>query len=790
MKRLNVTLAILCAVNCLFAQVTLLEEAFSPTGVSNEGIVVGSYNPLSPYILWNPNGGSMKEIGGVSAGEGIGGKAQFSADGKFLSGTMYYDLDISTQWEKHTFSDCNYTFTDIAYVPNMISQAFAVGRSDINNPKGIVLTTSDDGRSWKKSTMTEGGLEAIDFLTDNVVLIGGENATFAASLNRGTGWTALDPRPSGCTDVVTTYKVIDFMKEAPYYGVVGAELIDGGYAVYQSPDGAETWEKATGVQGVPLCITHMDDVFYMGTQNGCIQKSTDKGLTWEKIFQTGGFLQPITPINKIKFADTNTGIATTTMFIYRTTDGGENWTPVHIADDVPGNVDFYDILWTDATHAIVIGAKGYAYQSDDAGATWTKLEIEPDGTSDLRAITISKQAVNICGVDGNMYRQSRINSTIIAGMGRYDVEAETWTPLGNLNYYNQISDGSGYAISGDGKTVVGLSQISYPDQITIGNHAHASAWSEDGGLCDLGSLYNHIGRSTRANAVNYDGSVIVGWQDRNGPWHSAVWRKNETGGYHPNEYILIDPNESPNENNYAWECTAVSLDGKWIGGRGIRLEQSGPLSVLSDDQKIRNQPWIWSESSGFKRLGMIDELKDYPDAVAHVTGINNDGSTVVGFIVVGNFMYGFIWTKEGGMQSMNEYAKLKLGFESESFHFASVLAMSPDGHYITGWGLNNDTDIYAFQVDILNATGIHTQGQADCIATVYPNPVSDVLHVDVPLEGETQIRLIDTQGRIVINKKTVSTQNELSVTDIESGLYVLEVNAKGIHKSYKIQVNH
>ena len=66
MKKFNVTLAGLFAVNCLFAQVTILEENFTPTGVSNDGFVVGYYDQSSPYSLWNPESGEMTEIGGVS----------------------------------------------------------------------------------------------------------------------------------------------------------------------------------------------------------------------------------------------------------------------------------------------------------------------------------------------------------------------------------------------------------------------------------------------------------------------------------------------------------------------------------------------------------------------------------------------------------------------------------------------------------------------------------------------------------------------------------------------------
>lgn len=791
MKKFNVTLAGLFAVNCLFAQVTILEENFTPTGVSNDGFVVGYYDQSSPYSLWNPESGEMTEIGGVSAGNGIGGKAKFSVDGKYISGTMWTEWAYSKEWEKNTLTDYPYTFDHICNVPRMTDMMFAVGY-DANDDKGVVLT-SMDGKFWSRSVESQKGLEAICFLTDAVGIVGGKDGMFAYTTNRGNSWQSIDPRPEGCNDVIASYKTIDFIQEEPYYGVVGAELADGKFTAYQSSDGAETWTQTTGITSVPLCITHVNDIFYMGTKEGHILKSTDHGITWEKIFTSGGFLQPIMPIHKIKFANANIGIATTNTFIYRTTDGGATWKVNVVDDNISQKASLYDAVWIDENNVIIVGSEGYAYSSVDAGATWTRLNIEPDGISDLKSIVMTENTLAIGGINGNLYHQKLTDKTTVGSMGKYDITTNEWIPLGNLGCISDgISISSGYAISGDGKTVVGLASTGQPNQASIGRYSHAIAWNEEKGTIDLGSLFDNKGRSTRANVVNYDGSVIAGWQDERGPWHSAIWRKNTEGGYTPNEYILIDPEADPkSDDNHAMQAEAISLDGKWIGGSG-RSIQSGPLSILSDDQLIANQAWIWSEETGFKRLGMISELENNEAAVAHVSGINNDGTTVVGFIEVGNFMYGFIWTKDGGIMSINTYLADIMKYNIGEYHYASILDMSPNGRYITGWGINNNTSsLFTCQIDLLyNPASIQTPGKAESIATIYPNPVSDVLHIDLPFEGEAQIRLVDVQGRIVINEKTYTSQNSYPVNTIESGLYILEVVTEGMHRTYKIKINH
>lgn len=144
-------------------------------------------------------------------------------------------------------------------------------------------------------------------------------------------------------------------------------------------------------------------------------------------------------------------------------------------------------------------------------------------------------------------------------MSKYNRATNQWTTVGSLGFSVDGNVSGGFAISGDGNTVAGLSWAD-----TTGGHAyaHAVAYNAIEGLMDLGSLFDSTAQSTRANATNYDGSVVVGWQDFNGPWKSAVWRKNPAGGYFANEYILIDAAGNPNDDyNQMGECSAVSADG-------------------------------------------------------------------------------------------------------------------------------------------------------------------------------------------------------------------------------------
>ena len=293
-----------------------------------------------------------------------------------------------------------------------------------------------------------------------------------------------------------------------------------------------------------------------------------------------------------------------------------------------------------------------------------------------------------------------IGGTTYSIMSLYDVANDQWTELGSFNYSIDDNLSSGYNISGDGTTVVGSAYVE-PTPGQSGVAVHATAWTAATGLIDLGSLYTNINRSTRANDVSEDGSVIVGWQDFNGPWKSAVWRKDANGDYLPNEYLLVDPTGDPmDEYNQLGEATAVSADGNWIGGKG--------------DYANNNEPWIWNENSGYMSLGTLA-----PGSTGYVTDINHDGTRVIGYFVIGPWdpNVPFIWTSTGGLQDFNDFITNTLGYSMGASPVYSPSAMSSNGEYVTGWGYDPTIgtwgDLFTFR---LQMPGIpNNDGCADAI---------------------------------------------------------------------------
>ncbi|MDB5283603.1 MAG: hypothetical protein JWO06_2678 [Bacteroidota bacterium] len=340
-----------------------------------------------------------------------------------------------------------------------------------------------------------------------------------------------------------------------------------------------------------------------------------------------------------------------------------------------------------------------------------------------------------------------------AEMSKYSRSSNQWTTVGSLAFSVDGNVSGGYGISGDGNTVAGNSWAD-----TTGNRAytHAVAYNSTEGLMDLGSLFDSIARSTRVNAVSYDGSMVVGWQDFNGPWKSAVWRKNPAGGYFPNQYILIDTAGNPfDDYNQMGECSSISADGKWIGGYG--------------DYANNNQPWIWSKDSGVINLGTLPNTGN-----GYVSGLTADASVVVGWfdaMFFGDPQTPFIWTRTGGLHELNEYIHTVLGDSTDTHQVYTANCISPDGHYIAGYGVDTSTfNYFVYRVSLIPATTGMGEISEKSHVKIYPNPTADLVTIESPKTADLTISSADGK---VIYKTEIKGVKSLDMSGYASGVYFI-----------------
>lgn len=275
--------------------------------------------------------------------------------------------------------------------------------------------------------------------------------------------------------------------------------------------------------------------------------------------------------------------------------------------------------------------------------------------------------------DGQFVGGTVFNTTSNAHeFGRYSVLTGTWTPLGGIGGQSGTEISSGWAISGDGNSVVGLGWIS-------AGGAHAVQWTDGEGVTDLGSTVD--GNSSRANGVNFDGSVVTGWQDGAGR-QGAVW----VNGV---QELIFRTNGTP-----ANEAYKVTDDGEWV----IGIDIAGFFGSAE----------FWRYNTATDTYENLGNLATGAQSRAGGNAITDDGAIIAGGtwgLGPATFGTAIIWTADTGTIRFADWlAGQNVDFD-ESFEFAFVTDVSSDGDWFTGWGRNSDGQVTSWVVNIPTSTG-------------------------------------------------------------------------------------
>lgn len=254
--------------------------------------------------------------------------------------------------------------------------------------------------------------------------------------------------------------------------------------------------------------------------------------------------------------------------------------------------------------------------------------------------------------DGTYLGGNTDDTNTLSQMSRYHIPTSSWQLLGGIGSSSGVEGSSAWGMSGNGQSVVGLGWVN-------AGTAHAIQWTSPGPTQDMGSTV--AGQSTRANAANFDGSIVVGWQDASdGFRQGAIWNNGV-------QTILF------NNTDPVSEASDVSSDGNWVVGQG--------------GFGTADQPWRYNRSSGqLDLLGILDPNAFFPSRGA--TAVRDDGQVVVGF--ERDFFnpfggtFGTIWIEGQGIQDLTTFA-LAAGVPLPAGVALNIpLAISGDGSTIAG----------------------------------------------------------------------------------------------------------
>jgi photosystem II stability/assembly factor-like uncharacterized protein len=176
-------------------------------------------------------------------------------------------------------------------------------------------------------------------------------------------------------------------------------------AVYRSQDGGQHWEKlpldlakecAIGTPRVTATVVDPDDahIVWAGVEIDGVHRSLDGGDTWERV--TGGLADPDIHGMVIARGKPSTVLTSTPREIFVSTDVGESWQRLHIAQHFPAPYCRWIAVKPDDPKVIfaacgdsAIGSSGNLQRTTDGGLSWRTLPLPVEPNSPLYGFAVN-----------------------------------------------------------------------------------------------------------------------------------------------------------------------------------------------------------------------------------------------------------------------------------------------------------------------------------------------------------------------------------------------------------------
>ncbi len=284
-----------------------------------------------------------------------------------------------------------------------------------------------------------------------------------------------------------------------------------------------------------------------------------------------------------------------------------------------------------------------------AGWRWNKDRgaVVLDGFADANGMNSWGQPVAGSTVDGDG------NTVAALAYSNFDVAGGPVVVGGYAGAVPQDAFLSSAYDASDSGVVVGLA---LDDSSTY----FAFSWTAAEGMTRLD--VNRPANASRANAISADGRTIVGWNDEDSGFRTAVvWQDGVP-------LDLADAGGNP-----VGEALAVSSDGSVVVGSGYNNLDTGG-----------SEAWRWTAATGVQGIGCVDNFGCGP---AYAFAVSDDGNVVVGASGFGFDRLATIWTPDNGMQLLSDYATAQGLTIPDGWTLSSAGGVSADGKTIGGWGL-------------------------------------------------------------------------------------------------------
>lgn len=250
---------------------------------------------------------------------------------------------------------------------------------------GIIIKTNNGGQSWYVTSVTHSlsKVIAISFVNKNTGFASCEFNDILKTTDGGEHWVNI----ANTSETIYSFSFTD-EQNGFIAGVYGA--------VFKTTNGGSTWEclQTSRIYKniFSLCFLNNNLGFAVG-QRGVISKTTDAGMTWKQYSPT--YLN----ILQLDFLSINTAYALAGNELLKTMDGGNTWQNTGAPQLTYKTSQF---SFVNEYTGYCIAADGFVYKTTNGGTNWTKTNYGNGVKSnDLRSIFFADENTGFlsCGSD-------------------------------------------------------------------------------------------------------------------------------------------------------------------------------------------------------------------------------------------------------------------------------------------------------------------------------------------------------------------------------------------------------
>ncbi len=610
---------------------------------------------------------------------------------------------------------------------------FAVASHD--NGLGELYKTIDGGQNWiMLYNVSNRSFRDIHFPNDSIGYIVGYPSFVAKTTDYGNTWQDISSIGILSGNLNTVY----FLNSDT--GFVGRT--NSTNAMYKTENGGATWSQVFGYSGQGCyTIKFLNDTLgYAGAYNSRIFRTTNAGATWSQqtTFQTSE------EVTSIDFADLTHGVAVTSAYVYRTSNG-TTWSSPYL-----GGPNFLSAALSPVGNLVLGDSYGGLRTASNFSTTYVNSNPQT-GLQTFKRIKFADTQNGWVVGEGNNFLKTTNGGT-------------TWTVMNPSYYVDYVND---LAVLSPNKIIIVAGDINnngskvitttnggntFTEQILSSNGLKAVSFPS----ATTGYIVGNNGAAYKTTNGGTSYSPITTGITNN---HTEVFFVTNQLGFVVSEWGEI--RKTINSGN-----TWAVLNGSGMGTtkqiyftdivNGYTVNENGAVFRTTDGGTTFN-------NVGQTCLQTPFDLHFINDSTGFVVGSFVNASCDVSYTTD----YGQTWNS---MIFPYEYA----GWGVYAFDTANV--------YLVG---QSQTIIKSGVSGVVTSNQIASEPDNDTYK-IYPNPSDGIFNIENTTIAETQIEIYNIAGSLIYKNKYTNKLIPIDLTTYPNGLYLVKLSSEKQSATLKI----